>query len=75
MAAAIFLLSKNAIFDRINDYINLFFRSICEFPDEDTPNRLFNGVPFKDIPILYIRVTKNNTHLTLADVKGKMAYY
>ncbi|XP_057656529.1 28S ribosomal protein S11, mitochondrial [Diorhabda carinulata] len=40
------------------------------FPNVDTPNRLFNGVPFKDLPVFNIRVTKNNTILSLTNAKG-----
>ncbi|CAH1111257.1 unnamed protein product [Psylliodes chrysocephalus] len=40
------------------------------FPTIDTPNKLFNGVPFKDIPVFNIRVSKNNTILSLTDAKG-----
>ncbi|XP_043278865.1 28S ribosomal protein S11, mitochondrial [Venturia canescens] len=40
------------------------------FPDENTPNRLFNGVPFKEIPIVHIRVSHNNTIVGLTDHKG-----
>ncbi|XP_063704719.1 small ribosomal subunit protein uS11m [Culicoides brevitarsis] len=41
------------------------------FPDEDTPNRLFNGVPYKDTSICNIKVSKNNTIITVCDSKGK----
>lgn len=40
------------------------------FPDETTPLTLFGGVPFQDIPIVNIRVTKNNTILSLTNSKG-----
>ncbi|KAI4467600.1 40s ribosomal protein s14/30s ribosomal protein s11 [Holotrichia oblita] len=40
------------------------------FPDADTPNRLFKGVPFQELPIFNIRVTPNNTILCLTDAKG-----
>ncbi|GLV36193.1 mitochondrial ribosomal protein S11 [Carabus blaptoides fortunei] len=40
------------------------------FPDETTPNRLFNGIPFKEIPVFNIRVSPNNTILSLTDQKG-----
>uniref|UniRef100_G3MLB8 Ribosomal protein S11 n=1 Tax=Amblyomma maculatum TaxID=34609 RepID=G3MLB8_AMBMU len=41
------------------------------FPDEDTPNRMFDGVPFRDIPICYIKCSLNNTLMTLVDASGK----
>ncbi|KAJ9601307.1 hypothetical protein L9F63_000529 [Diploptera punctata] len=40
------------------------------FPDENTATRLFNGIPFKDIPICNIRASKNNTIITFTDAKG-----
>lgn len=40
------------------------------FPDENLPNKLFNGVPFRELPIFNIRVTSNNTILSLTDSKG-----
>ncbi|CAH2005783.1 unnamed protein product [Acanthoscelides obtectus] len=40
------------------------------FPTLDLPNRLFNGVPFKDLPIFNIRVSPNNTIVSFTDAKG-----
>ncbi|XP_001602758.1 28S ribosomal protein S11, mitochondrial [Nasonia vitripennis] len=40
------------------------------FPDENTPNRLFDGIPYKELPIFNIKVTPNNTIITLTDFKG-----
>lgn len=40
------------------------------FPDADTPNRLFNGIPFKNLPIMNIRVSPNNTIVSMTDYKG-----
>lgn len=40
------------------------------FPDENTPNLIFDGLKFKDLPIVNIRVSKNNTILSLTDAKG-----
>ncbi|GBM99350.1 28S ribosomal protein S11, mitochondrial [Araneus ventricosus] len=42
----------------------------CDFPDENTPDTLFNGVRFADLPIVHIRVSKNNTIYMLTDSKG-----
>lgn len=49
----------------------LNFRKEGTFPDIDTPNKLFNGIPFKDLPIFNIRVSPNNTILSLTNSKGK----
>ncbi|KAL0278392.1 UNVERIFIED_CONTAM: hypothetical protein PYX00_000224 [Menopon gallinae] len=40
------------------------------FPDENTPNQLFDGVPFSQIPIVNVKVSANNTILNLTDAKG-----
>ncbi|XP_023723633.1 28S ribosomal protein S11, mitochondrial isoform X2 [Cryptotermes secundus] len=40
------------------------------YPDENTPTRLFNGIPFRDVPICNIKASKNNTVITVSDAKG-----
>ncbi|XP_017779298.1 PREDICTED: 30S ribosomal protein S11 [Nicrophorus vespilloides] len=40
------------------------------FPNLDTPNMMFNGTPFKELPIFNIRVSSNNTVFSLTDYKG-----
>ncbi|XP_057319182.1 28S ribosomal protein S11, mitochondrial [Microplitis mediator] len=42
------------------------------FPDMNTPNRLFNGIPFKEIPIVNITCVRNNTKLNLTDFRGSV---
>ncbi|XP_012055682.1 PREDICTED: 30S ribosomal protein S11, chloroplastic [Atta cephalotes] len=42
------------------------------FPDTDTPNRLFNGVPYKELHIINIKSTPNNTIMTLTNFNGKV---
>lgn len=42
------------------------------YPDEDTPSRLFGGIPFSEIPICNIRASPNNTILTVTDSKGEV---
>ncbi|KYN01578.1 30S ribosomal protein S11, chloroplastic [Cyphomyrmex costatus] len=42
------------------------------FPDADTPNRLFNGVPYKELHIVNIKSTPNNTIMTFTNFKGKV---
>ncbi|KAK9508566.1 hypothetical protein O3M35_006099 [Rhynocoris fuscipes] len=37
------------------------------FPTEKTPNMLFNGIQFSKIPVCNIKVTKNNTLISLND--------
>ncbi|XP_012225676.1 small ribosomal subunit protein uS11 [Linepithema humile] len=42
------------------------------FPDANTPNRLFNGVPFKELYIVNIKSTPNNTIMSLSEHDGKV---
>ncbi|XP_011639662.1 uncharacterized protein LOC105428812 [Pogonomyrmex barbatus] len=44
----------------------------CLFPDADTPNRLFNGVPYKELHIVNIKSTPNNTIMTFTNFNGKV---
>jgi len=46
------------------------YDKICEFPTPDTPNRLFDEMPFKDLPIIHIKTTKNNTIFSLCKSDG-----
>ena len=42
-------------------------------PDENTPNEIFDGMVFSDIPILHLKCSKNNTLMALVDPKdGKI---
>lgn len=40
------------------------------FPDETSHLRLFDGVPFNQLPIVEIKVTKNNTIMSLCSAVG-----
>ncbi|KAL0103516.1 hypothetical protein PUN28_017645 [Cardiocondyla obscurior] len=40
------------------------------FPDADTPNRLFNGVRYKELHIVNIKATPNNTIMTFTNSVG-----
>lgn len=42
------------------------------FPDETTPDLLFKGVPYKELPIVNIKASPNNTIISLTDYKGKV---
>lgn len=46
------------------------FRTGNIYPDEDTPTTLFFGVPFKDLPIVNIKVSPNNTIMNITSAKG-----
>lgn len=40
------------------------------YPDENTPTRLFNGIPFRDIPICDVKASKNNTIISVSNTQG-----
>ncbi|XP_054167212.1 30S ribosomal protein S11-like [Oppia nitens] len=46
------------------------YDKICDFPTVDTPNQLYDDVPYKDLPVLHIKCTKNNTLFTLTQPHG-----
>ncbi|KAH9398541.1 28S ribosomal protein S11, mitochondrial [Tyrophagus putrescentiae] len=50
------------------------FSKVCEFPRLDTPDRLFNNIPFKELPIVHIKSSKNNTIFNLTNAEGKPIY-
>ncbi|XP_015609739.1 uncharacterized protein LOC107274764 [Cephus cinctus] len=54
--------------------INIDSLNIVEdmFPTPETPNKLFNGIPFKDIPICNVKVSPNNTIICLTDSQGNV---
>ncbi|XP_046628124.1 28S ribosomal protein S11, mitochondrial [Neodiprion virginianus] len=51
---------------------NLLSSSEILFPDETTPFRLHDGTPYKDLPICNIKVSHNNTIISLTDCHGKV---
>jgi small subunit ribosomal protein S11 len=40
------------------------------YPDENTPTRLFNGIPFRDVPICDVKASKNNTIISVSNAQG-----
>ncbi|XP_046751816.1 28S ribosomal protein S11, mitochondrial [Diprion similis] len=49
---------------------NMLASSEFVFPDESTPFKLHDGIPYKDLPICNIKVSLNNTIITLTDCHG-----
>jgi len=47
------------------------------FPDVNTPNMIFGGIKFLDVPVCHIKSSRNNTilHLTKANGKVLFLYY
>jgi len=60
---------KNILY---NWYIN---RKAKFFPDASTATELFNGIPFNELPVVNIRVSPNNTIISVTDYKGKLRNY
>ncbi|XP_062540264.1 small ribosomal subunit protein uS11m [Armigeres subalbatus] len=56
--------------ERVIDIDALINKKDKIFPDANTPTTLFNGIPFNEIPICNIRVSPNNTIITICDAKG-----
>ncbi|XP_030243592.1 uncharacterized protein LOC115563962 [Drosophila navojoa] len=52
------------------DIDTLFNRRAKSFPDATTATMLFNGIPFNELPICNIRVSPNNTIISVTDYKG-----
>lgn len=53
----------------------LLFSKENVYPDADTPNNLYDGVKFSDLPLCYIRTSKNNTIINFRDASdGHIAY-
>lgn len=52
-----------------------FSRTINIFPDETTATKLFNGIPFNEIPVCNIKVSPNNTIINITDHKGNLANF
>ncbi|XP_052866345.1 28S ribosomal protein S11, mitochondrial isoform X2 [Anopheles cruzii] len=61
---------EGTIGERSIDIDTMINRKVNLFPDANTPSTLFNGVPFNDIPICAIRVSPNNTIISITDAKG-----
>lgn len=49
-----------------------FSQQFQRFPDIDLPERMYGDVAFKDLPVCHIRVSKNNTIVSVTDNKGKV---
>lgn len=48
------------------------FRKQNLFPTLESDYQLYNGIPYKDLPICNIRVSHNNTIFTLTEPDGKV---
>ncbi|CAG9768885.1 unnamed protein product [Ceutorhynchus assimilis] len=53
-----------------NNTIDSLIHNQKQFPISDTMNKLFNGIQYKNLPIINIRVSQNNTILTYTESNG-----
>ncbi|GMS78123.1 hypothetical protein PENTCL1PPCAC_298, partial [Pristionchus entomophagus] len=44
-------------------------------PTASTLKQLFDGIPYAELPTVYIKATKNNTLVTVTDYKNKVLTY
>ncbi|XP_017478684.1 PREDICTED: 30S ribosomal protein S11 [Rhagoletis zephyria] len=51
-------------------YYSIFDRKETLFPNSETSEQLFNGIPFGELPVCNIRVSPNNTIISVTDNKG-----
>ncbi|XP_063918905.1 small ribosomal subunit protein uS11-like [Zophobas morio] len=63
-------MDEGSVGEKVLDVDTLIHQKGDIFPDADTPNRLFNGIPFKNLPIVNVRVSPNNTIVSMSDDKG-----
>uniref|UniRef100_A0A182Q474 28S ribosomal protein S11, mitochondrial n=1 Tax=Anopheles farauti TaxID=69004 RepID=A0A182Q474_9DIPT len=61
---------EGTIGERSIDIDSMIEKKTNVFPDANTPTSLINGVPFNEIPICNIRVSPNNTIISITDAKG-----
>lgn len=50
------------------------YQNVVEFPQLGTPEQLFNNIPFKHLPIVNIKASKNNTLFNLTNHEGVPIY-
>lgn len=49
-----------------------FSQQFLRFPDIGLPDRQYGDVAFKDLPVCHIRVSKNNTIVSVTNNKGEV---
>ncbi|KAH8383951.1 hypothetical protein KR009_011406 [Drosophila setifemur] len=70
MRASLPAKDEGTIGERVVDIDTLINRKAHFFPDANTATQLFNGMPFNELPICNIRVSPNNTIISVTDYKG-----
>ncbi|KAH8236755.1 hypothetical protein KR026_009968 [Drosophila bipectinata] len=70
MRASLPAKDEGTIGEKVVDIDTLINRKAQFFPDASTATQLFNGIPFNELPICNIRVSSNNTIISVTDYKG-----
>ncbi|XP_017849265.1 28S ribosomal protein S11, mitochondrial [Drosophila busckii] len=70
MLASLPAKDEGTVGERSVDIDTLINRKAKFFPDASTATQLFNGIPFNELPICNIRVSPNNTIISVTDYKG-----
>ncbi|EDV93853.1 28S ribosomal protein S11, mitochondrial [Drosophila grimshawi] len=70
MLASLPAKDEGTIGEKSVDIDTLITRKEKFFPDASTATQLFNGIPFNELPICNIRVSPNNTIISVTDYKG-----
>lgn len=52
----------------------LIYRKAQLFPDANTKTTMFYGQIYDEIPVITVRVSKNNTIVAFNDAKGEATY-
>ncbi|XP_055902734.1 30S ribosomal protein S11 [Eupeodes corollae] len=61
---------EGTVGERSIDIDTLMSKKDKFFPDASTASQLFNGIPFNELPVCNVRVSKNNTIISFTDYKG-----
>ncbi|XP_017054233.1 30S ribosomal protein S11 [Drosophila ficusphila] len=70
MLASLPAKDEGTVGEKTVDIDTLINRKAKFFPDASTATQLFNGIPFNELPICNIRVSPNNTIISVTDHKG-----
>ncbi|XP_016960390.1 30S ribosomal protein S11 [Drosophila biarmipes] len=70
MLASLPAKDEGTVGEKTVDIDTLINRKAKFFPDASTATQLFNGTPFNELPICNIRVSPNNTIISVTDHKG-----
>uniref|UniRef100_A0A0K8TSA4 Putative mitochondrial ribosomal protein s11 n=1 Tax=Tabanus bromius TaxID=304241 RepID=A0A0K8TSA4_TABBR len=70
MLASLPAKDEGTVGERAVDIDTLIKGKESVFPDAELPKKIFNGIPFSELPMCNIRVSPNNTIISITDPKG-----